>query len=326
MPRVVVRTPPVLGVRAEAAYLVDTWTRASIDLKNGREQRARQTLHEVSAKLGVEAGGFRAGGSYRYVSLVDYASHTFALPLAYAFTQWGASLTVDPYLRFNQIGRLGDPVFRRSSAMAGARVSFSPWLGSRTLGQLGYELQRASGYLASPYNYVGVGGSGYACVGAALCVPETLPNLRLQHALVLQLRRALTEALSIGLGYRFFVDDWGMTSHTLEPDLALMPWRGGLLRLRYRAYLQSATEAYRAAHAPAQRAAAAPTYLASDPRWATLQTHRVSLDVEHAFHWPADRYGWTALLSVSWNRIGFTDGINETSHALEGTAMLALSL
>jgi hypothetical protein len=123
-----------------------------------------------------------------------------------------------------------------------------------------------------------------------------------------------------------FVDDWSMVSNTLEPDLAFVPWRGGLLRLRYRAYLQGATAAYREAHRSDWRSTGGSTYLTADPRWASRQTHRLSLDLEHSFRWPADRYGWTVFLSLGWYRVHVSNELYETSNALQGTALLAFFL
>lgn len=311
MPRVSVRTPPRSWLRAEAAYFVDVSSRASLSQTARTEQRSTRTQHELTALFGVDTARLRAAGHYRFVSLPDYTSHTITIPCAYGWSDWATKLTLQPYARWNEARRIGDPSFARSSSMFGVRVGIQPWLDGRTVGQLSYELQYASGYLASPYNFV--------CTG--VCLPERLPEQRLQHAAVLQGRRALSEFASFGLLYRFFVDDWSMTSHTLEPDVALLLWRGGLVRLRYRLYLQSATEAYRAAQATQPLADSADSQTI-DARWAELHTQRASLELEHTFTF--ENMALMLLATVGHYRVALSDNVNASSNALEGTAFAAL--
>lgn len=324
MPRVSVRTPAGSWIRAEAAYFVDVSSRASVSLTRGDVQEERRTQHELSALLGVDTAKLRAAAHYRYVSLPDYVSHTVDFPLAYGWSDWTTKLTLHPYIRWNAISRISDPSFEQSSRMFGARIGFQPWLDARTVGQVTYELQYATGFLGSPYNFVGLGGPrDITCTGADLCVPEQLPHQRMQHAVVLQGRRAVSEFASIGLLYRFFIDDWSMTSHTLESDVAWLPWERGLVRLRYRLYLQSATKALLIARDAFPASSELVTYLTGDARWAQLYTQRLSLEVEHTFAF-AENVALTLFAAVGGYRVSFADDVYPSSTALESTVFAAL--
>jgi len=323
MPQVLVRTPRGTRAHAEASYLVDVWSRASvIQTPDAKAWLDSQYHHELSGRLGYDWGELRAGAHYRYVNREDYVSHTLDIPLVYRLPDQVSILSVQPYLRLNHITRVRDASFSQSSQMLGLRAGYQPWLGDRTIGQVAYELQYAGGYLSSPYYYVGVGARdpSTGCGGAVYCIPETLPGHRISHALVLLFRRALTESASAGLRYRLFVDDWAMMSHTIEPDVAWSVWPGGLLRLRYRAYFQSATAAFRDAVA-LQPGGDIAKYVASDPRWSSLQSHRVSVDLEHTF---GSRVPFTTFLSLGFYRV--INGVvsADRSTALEATLWLLL--
>jgi hypothetical protein len=325
MPQLLVRTPRSMRAHAEASYLVDVWSRASVvQTPDAKVWLDNQYHHELSGRVGYDWDQLRAGAHYRYVHRQDYVSHTFDMPVAYRLSDQVSILSVQPYLRLNHITRVGDANFSQSSQMLGLRAGYQPWLGGRTIGQVAYELQYAGGYLSSPYYYVGVGAQGPSngCAAVVYCFPENLPGHRTSHAIVLLLRRALSESISAGLRYRFFIDDWSMMSHTIEPDVAWSVWPGGLLRLRYRAYFQSATAAYREAMELPLGGDMASRYTASDPRWSALQSHRVSLDLEHTF---GSRFPFTTFLSLGFYRVINSVVVAERTTALEATLWLLLA-
>lgn len=324
MPQVLIRAPIGTRARAEASYLVDVWSRASVvQAHTEKAWLDNQYHHELSGRVGYDWDQLNAGAHYRYVHRRDYVSHTLDIPLAYRLPDRASVLSLQPYLRFNQITRFGDQNFSQSSQMLGLRAGYQPWLDGGTIGQVAYELQYAGGYLSSPYSYVGVGARdpSAGCGGAVYCVPETLPGHRVSHALVLMVRRALTESISAGLRYRFFVDDWSMMSHTVEPDVAWSVWPGGLLRLRYRAYFQSATAAFRDA-TERQPSGEIAKYVASDPRWSALQSHRVSLDLAHTF---GSQFPFTIFLSLGVYRVRNSVVVADRTTALEATLWLSLT-
>jgi hypothetical protein len=112
-----------------------------------------------------------------------------------------------------------------------------------------------------------------------------------------------------------------MTSHTIEPDVAWLVWPGGLLRLRYRAYVQSATTAYRDAM-QLQPGSDTAMYVAADPRWSSQQSHRVNLDLEHTFR---SRFSFTTLLSLGVYRVVTGQVRTDRTTALEATLWLLLA-
>jgi hypothetical protein len=165
-------------------------------------------------------------------------------------------------------------------------------LDSMSLVQGVYELSRLDGYQSSPYRYVRIASDAGAVpstcvydpavVGAdplSMCVPERNPELRVRHAIGVQARRALSQVTSLGASYRFYVDDWDITSHTAGIDGAWVPSRDWLLALGYRFYHQSAASHYAPFYAPMPM----PELYTSDKELSTLSSHRIALEVARAF-------------------------------------------
>ena len=108
--------------------------------------------------------------------------------------------------------------------------------------QLTYELSHASGFQASPYRFVPVRMS----VDAApdFFVPETDPDVRWRHAIVLGANRALGEDSAVQGDYRLYHDTWGITSHTLGVRYLFNVTHKLEIRLRNRFYVQNAASFY----------------------------------------------------------------------------------
>src|SRR5690349_18436849 len=152
--------------------------------------------------------------AYRYSTEPDYVSHGVSGGLSYDFADNNSTLALGLSGSTDTVGRAGDPEFSRPVGTVGARLTFNQVLGRNTIAQAIYDLSRTSGYLSSPYRFVAIGGG--ACTAdrlepglvAPLCVPEATPSERLRHAVGLSLRQALSDALAVELGYRFYTDDW----------------------------------------------------------------------------------------------------------------------
>jgi len=127
----------------------------------------------------------------------------------------------------------------------GARLGLAQVLDRRTVIELAVESTVLDGYQASPYRWVAVGGDG-TCAGAApFCVPEHVPDLRLRTSGAARLRHALGEHASVGLDYRYYLDSWGVRSHTIEPALTWLTGETSSLTFHYRFYSQGEAGFYR---------------------------------------------------------------------------------
>jgi hypothetical protein len=310
-PRLRVGAPLAEETRFDLVYTVDVWTSASIDIRtsasrvvtdptaptldpnaDGQFRPVTEQRDEIDASLQHAFTDVTVSGSYRYSTEYDYESHGGALAAAYDFADNNAQLGFGVRAYFDEVGRAGDPTFSRPSRMLTARASFSQVLDTKTIMQVVYELTRQEGYLSSPYRYVriadDVGAIPSTCqypttlyVERTLrgCLPESNPDSRMRHALALHVRRALTEALSAGANYRFYIDDWDMTSHTAGIDGALVLDPGWLIALGYRFYHQSSASHFDSYYPNMPL----PEQYTSDKELSGLSSHRIELELARSF-------------------------------------------
>lgn len=268
-----------LGDRSEVdvSYAADVWTSASIDIRASASKPVTEQRNELDFAASHELDDMTLRMSYRYSSENDYESHGASAGSSFDFAGKSATLALNAYLFQDQVGRSGDPNFSRALSTLGARLSFTQILDPKMFAQLTYELVHLDGYQASPYRVVGIGGTGFGCFGASLCLPEREPSLRTKHAAALLLRRALSDALTINADYRFFIDDWGLLSHTIAAQLGLLLGADTLLSLRYRFYLQSGVRFYQAVY----RAAPSPSdFTTRDREQSPMHDHRIGIDLQ----------------------------------------------
>jgi hypothetical protein len=96
-----------------------------------------------------------------------------------------------------------------------------------------YSFTNQSGYLAGNVNSVSLSGSR---------VNEVLPNKRNRHSAMLRYVHGFSEKFAGHLDYKFYLDDWGITAHMIEPSVYVSLLDDALLlKFAYRFYAQSAS-------------------------------------------------------------------------------------
>lgn len=267
-----------------AVYSVDVWTSASIDIMTSASKvPVTEQRDEIDISVDHELTDVTLTLAYRYSVEPDYISHGVSGGFGYDFADNNATLAVGLSASSDTVGRAGDPDFERDSGTAGARVSFTQVLSASTLAQVIYEVGRVGGYQVSPYRFVAIAGTGLCTSSitspglAAACVPETSPSARLRHAIALEAKHALSEAFSLDGMYRFYLDDWGLVSHTLRAEATYSPEAETILAASYRLYLQGPADHYQARYDVPQ------PYVTSDKELSTLSSHRLGLELEHSW-------------------------------------------
>lgn len=230
----------------ETTYTVDAWTGASVDVVTAATGAISERRHEVDAQVGTTPGkAVTASANYRFSTENDYTSHGVTLSLRAELAHKNTTLGFDALGTSDRVGRSGDPGFSEPVRSAGGRLTVAQILDRATIAEVGWQTIVVDGYQASPYRFVAIGDLGTCDSRAPLCIPEQVPDHRIRNALTLRARRALAHAVSTGLHYRFYFDDWGIMGHTLEPDLAWRLSETQLVIARYRYATQSEAFFYR---------------------------------------------------------------------------------
>lgn len=260
-------------VELEAAYMMDAWTSASIDIRTSATQAVHELRHEVEAGAGYVFDTATLSAGYRYSIENDYWSHGGVTTLALDLAERNTTLALSVFGALDTVGKEGDPRYERPLDSLGARFTWTQVSSEDGLMQLSWETTYLNGFQASPYRWVALG-SDELCAGAApYCVPESAPDQRFRHALGASYRHALGARTSLGLGYRFYFDSWSLQSHTLEPDVSFRLGKTIELKADYRYYTQGAAKFYR----PSYTEDADTGYVTRDRKLSPMYSHALGL-------------------------------------------------
>jgi hypothetical protein len=229
----------------DVAYEVDAWTGASVDVTTAATPAIHEVRNAATVGLTQTIGKGTVQASYRYSFEPDYWSHGLVLGGTLELAQRNTTLGAYALASYDIVGRAGDPFIRHPLRSGGGRLSIAQVLDRNTVADLTVEGLRLDGYMASPYRFVAVGGDGTCASGAPFCVPENVPDERLRVGVMARIRRSIARAWSIGAEYRFYADDWGVRSQTIQPEVTWRVAENGMLSLRYRYYTQNEATFYR---------------------------------------------------------------------------------
>jgi hypothetical protein len=311
--------------RTDVTYSADVWTSASIDIRASASVRpVTEQRDEIDFSLKQDLGDFHLHADYRFSTEPDYKSHGLFLGAAYDLADKAAKLDANVRLLTDTVGRAGNPSFARAQGTVDASLAYTQLLDQITLVQFTYEAAHIEGYQASPYRFVGMGSgsTGYACLDAARCMAERVPERRTRNAFAALVRRALSDNVSVGINYRYYLDDWKLTSHTLLADLTLRIGEHSLLQLRYRYYAQGHASFYRMRYLTLDS-----VYRTRDRELSALSYQRAGIEFERNFALRIRGGQLAAIVSVSGNRYHYDEfvGLGYVS-ALEISAALVLEI
>lgn len=291
-PRVHVGSQATEATRLDLVYTVDVWSSASIDIRTAAtpsavdaKRRVTEQRDEIDLSLEHALGDVTLGASYRYSTEHDYESHGGSLTGVIDMAGKAANLALSARAFFDRVGQAGNPNFDEGATTLIGRAAFTQVIDPQMFVQAIYEATHQQGFLSSPYRRVRVSEDGsmppLSCrgTGARYCLSENNPESRMRHAIAINGRRALTSALSVGLGYRFYLDDWELMSHTASLDGALALGEDWFLSLAYRFYLQGTAVHYK----PYYLRAALPRFYTSDKELSAMTSHRVDLELSRTF-------------------------------------------
>ncbi|RUM62466.1 MAG: hypothetical protein DSZ03_06745 [Sulfurimonas sp.] len=124
-----------------------------------------------------------------------------------------------------------------------AEIGFTQIMNAHSLAKISVFFINEDGYLSNPYmnvvRYYNQNGSGTADI-----VSDSKPDTRTAYGLTLQYIGALSDALSLNTSYRFYNDDWGIASHTLNTELYYEYGDDWIFGAGLRYYIQSEADFY----------------------------------------------------------------------------------
>jgi Protein of unknown function (DUF3570) len=214
----------------------------------------------------------------------EEADRAFALAFPAAFDAGGSSTT------------------KRSKQVTDLMFGITQVLGERTIAQLNFGYSAFSGYLNDPYKVLSVVDPvtgepipDAANPGANLNLYENRPDTRTKESVYALVKHDLNGDV-LSASYRYMVDDWGISSHTIDLHYRRDIDTGSYLEPHLRLYTQTAADFY---HTLLFDGAALPQYASADYRLGRFDA--VTLGVKYA--WPSDYGQWSARVEY-YEQIG----------------------
>jgi hypothetical protein len=157
-----------------------------------------------------------------------------------------------------------------SKVTASLLLGVTQVLSREALLQLNYTRSQSGGYLNDPYKLVSLVDNSGTPLDALF---EKRPDTRGGNALFAKLVYHLPQDV-VHLSYRYYTDDWGITSHTGDIAYRMELWGGGYLQPHLRYYRQSQADFY---HSALLDSAPLPDYASADYRLAEMKSTTTGL-------------------------------------------------
>jgi len=161
-----------------------------------------------------------------------------------------------------------------------------------------------SGYLSNPYlNVV----RNYVQGSTADVVAEVRPDTRSAYGAMFKYANALSDDISLHLSYRYYSDDWEISSHTLDSDLFYELGENWIFKLGLRYYTQSEASFYNGT----KDYFTDETYASSDQRLSKFDAITYKTSVDYAFakdlrlNFGASYYDQTTGIKATYFTTGF---------------------
>lgn len=173
-----------------------------------------------------------------------------------------------------------------------------------TMARAGVEYNLVDGLQHNPYRNVYAGGT---------IVPERHPDHRTRRDLFLKLNQYLRNRSSLKFSYRFYDDDWGITSHELGSKLSQYVTGGVFAQYQYRYYTQDAADFYRDSYSTIDGVGG---YLTGDYRMAALSSHLFGVALDFDFGIIATE-SWVRRLRARMSYDRYFNSNNYSANILE---------
>lgn len=204
----------------------------------------RLTLLTLGGNVSHEYDFFSVGGSIQLNRDFNEKNTTLMLGLSTEMDQ------IDPVggvpIPYRAMIAAGQPQPRQGAGdtknVLDALVGVTQVINRRTLMQLNYSLSSASGYLNDPYKMLSrIDRTTGATVDN---IYELRPDSRTKHAIYWLTRYHLNRDV-ISASYRYFFDDWGIKSHTIDANYHWKLGEKHYLEPRVRFYSQTEADFFR---------------------------------------------------------------------------------
>jgi Protein of unknown function (DUF3570) len=196
----------------------------------------------LGIEQGLDATTTIALSGYRSQE-VDYVSTSVIGTISKDMFQKNTTLTLRGQYIDDQVGKIEDDgtITNEPKYSGWAAVSLSQLLSPTTVLDLSYDALYLEGFLSDPYRQVRV----FDANNTFTIVDEKHPDQRTRQAATGRLKHFFTPIqAAVETSYRYYFDDWGVTSHTGEVQFNKYVFRDFIMMFNYRYYTQTGADFY----------------------------------------------------------------------------------
>ena len=284
-------------------HLIDNVTSASIDvLVTASPYIERRVENSVFADYLRQKTTISAGYSVSNES--DYDANTISLGISQ--DMFGDLTTVSMGFSYgdNEVRQNGDPDFIETAQSRSYRVGMTQVVTKKLVTSLAFENVTDDGYLNNPYRQVRYVDS--STIEGFNFQREVYPGTRTSNAFAVRANYYLDRRASVHTGVRFYNDNWGIESLTLELGYVTPYGENWVLDARFRYYDQPTGAEFYGDLFPFRDAQ---NYLARDKELSPF----TSFSVGGGFSYHLGNRGWTMIeraslnLHVDWMYFDYAD-------------------
>jgi hypothetical protein len=282
---------PAIDAPPGTQEAADAITAASRPIANSADPYQDYVKTRNSMEGTVSYHGYSAG---YYVSMEsDYFAQMVSAGYNRGFRDDNLNIAVGASYSWDSIEPLEDqdtaglPDYRKTTYW---NVVATQVLTRTTVADVGVEFHHVSGRQHNPYRNVYVAGAN---------VPESHPDERMRQDFFVGLSQYVYNRSSLKLDYRYYSDDWGVSSHTVGVKLNQYVNDDFVFRYRYRYYTQLPSNFYRVEYTDA---GGVNGYQTADYRMGDFGAHLFGGQVAWYPHRFFGHLGTRAQLTLSYER------------------------
>jgi len=260
----------------------------------------REVRNEGGLGLRLTESERSVGGAYRLSNERDYTSHTVSMSIAHDLLDRQATARFGSRLAIDTVGRADVSEFSRSLTNAAIDLGWSHIVNPELVLHFAYTLEYRRGFQSNPYRYVPIYEQTEG--PAQFLLAEEGPTERTRHAAEGLAVWAITPQVFVHGAYRYYVDGWGVQSHTARTQLWYeIPGDRVRLQGNVRLYTQSAASFFE------PRYESADGFRTGDYRLSQMDSLVAGLRGEFTFREAVGGAGLRSLLSYHYRLARFSD-------------------
>ena len=243
-PSVMVRKNFKETVSVAGNYYVDNVSSASIDVVTSGASEYSERREEYSISGDYLYGKSILSGGYTNSDESDYTADTYFLGVSNDFFGDLTNLSFGYARGDDEVRQNGNDDFEEEIERHSYRVGVSQVLAPNLLMAFNYEAITDEGYLNNPYRVYRYLTNPLDPSEGFQQATEVYPDTRTSDAAGVKFLYHLPWHASLGTGYRYFTDDWGIDAHTAHISYTHSFRNRFWVELRYRYYDQGAADFY----------------------------------------------------------------------------------